>query len=44
MKAVLYYSLPPFNDIEFMGAVANARPSDTFSTKFGLNPDIIVVS
>lgn len=30
----LYYSLPPYNSMEFLGAVANARSSDTFSTGF----------
>jgi hypothetical protein len=30
----LYFSLPPYNDMQFLGAVANERSSDTFSTGF----------
>jgi hypothetical protein len=28
--AALYYSLPPYNHLEFIGAIANPRPSDIF--------------
>lgn len=53
--ASLYYSVPPFSDLQFLGAlrvphrilsflflgaIANARPSDIFHTGFGLKPDI----
>ncbi len=30
----LYFSLPPYNEMQYLGAVANERPSDTFSTGF----------
>ena len=36
----LYYSPPPYNDMQFMGAVYNNRPSDIFSTGFPLRPDV----
>eukprot|EP01017_Pseudomicrothorax_dubius_P016714 TRINITY_DN1891_c0_g2_i1.p1 TRINITY_DN1891_c0_g2~~TRINITY_DN1891_c0_g2_i1.p1 ORF type:complete len:187 (+),score=42.20 TRINITY_DN1891_c0_g2_i1:98-658(+) len=35
----LYYSIPPFENLEFIGAVGNLRPSDIFSTNFALNPN-----
>ena len=36
----LYFSVAPYTDLQFMGAVYNARPSDIFSTGFPLRPDI----
>jgi hypothetical protein len=36
--ASLYYSLPPFETLEFVGCVANQRPSDIFYTGWSLNP------
>ncbi|CAD8095726.1 unnamed protein product [Paramecium primaurelia] len=38
IAACLYYSYPPYSQLEFLGAIANARPSDIFSTSFSLNP------
>jgi hypothetical protein len=35
----LYYSLPPYNDMQYLGAVANAKSSDTFSTGFPFKPE-----
>ena len=34
----LFYSLPPYNDFEFLIAVANQRPSEIATTNFPLNP------
>ena len=36
----MYYSPPPYTALEFIGAVANTRPSDIFYPGFPLNPDI----
>jgi len=36
----LYYSIPPFENLQFIGAIANTRPSDIFTTGFALNPDV----
>ena len=42
--AGLYYSLPPhYNSIEFIGAIANERPSDIFHPGFALNPSVNVL-
>ncbi len=30
----LYLSIPPYNEMQYLGAVANERPSDNFSTGF----------
>jgi hypothetical protein len=38
--ASMYYSLPPFETLEFIGCVANARPSDIFYTGWSLNPSV----
>ena len=39
--AVLYYSSPPeYAGMQFIGAIANARPSDIFHTGWSLNPDV----
>jgi hypothetical protein len=35
----LYFSLPPYNNMQFLGAVANEKSSDTFSTGFPFKPD-----
>lgn len=36
--ACLYFSSPPYQNLTFLGAVANSRPSDLFPTNFALNP------
>ncbi len=37
----LYYSTPPsYNSLIFIGAIADARPSDIFHTGFSLNPNV----
>ena len=36
--ASMYYSLPPFETLEFIGCIANSRPSDIFYTGWSLNP------
>ena len=39
--AALYYSYPPLYDsLLFIGAIANARPSDIFHPGFALNPTV----
>ena len=39
--ASLSYSSPPdYSGITFIGAIANARPSDIFHTGWALNPDV----
>ena len=39
--AVLYYSSPPeYSGMQFIGAIANSRPSDIFHTGWSLNPDV----
>ena len=43
MGAALYYSTPPnYQNLIFIGAIANARPSDIFHPGFALNPDVNV--
>jgi hypothetical protein len=34
----LYYSIPPYTDLQYLGAVSNNRASDIFSTGFPLRP------
>jgi hypothetical protein len=34
----LYYSVPPYENVEYITAVANIRPTDITSTNFPLNP------
>lgn len=34
------YSAPPYEGIQFIGAVSNARPSDIFRTGFPVKPDV----
>ena len=37
----MYYSSPPaYDGMTFVGAIANARPSDIFHTGWSLNPSI----
>ncbi len=38
--AALYYSIPPFENLQFIGCVANFRPSDIFYTGWSLNPNV----
>ncbi|CAG9319970.1 unnamed protein product [Blepharisma stoltei] len=38
--AALSYSIPPFATIEFLGAIANERPSDIIHTAWSFNPSI----
>eukprot|EP00825_Cyclidium_porcatum_P030504 TRINITY_DN32321_c0_g1_i2.p1 TRINITY_DN32321_c0_g1~~TRINITY_DN32321_c0_g1_i2.p1 ORF type:complete len:300 (+),score=65.16 TRINITY_DN32321_c0_g1_i2:2-901(+) len=40
MGAALYFSAPPYQDLQFIGAVANSRPSDIFSTGWSVNPEV----
>ena len=43
--AALYYSTPPnYENLLFIGAIANARPSDIFHPGFALNPLVNVHS
>ena len=36
----LNYSLPPYSSLKYVGAVTNIRATDTFSTGWGINPEI----
>jgi len=38
--ASIYFSVPPFENLEFLGCVANLRPSDIFYTGWILNPQV----
>jgi len=38
--AALSYSKPPFQAIEFLGAIANERASDIFHTAWSFNPEL----
>ena len=40
VAACLYYSAPPYQNLEFLGAVANNRPSDIFTTGFPVKDDV----
>lgn len=40
MGAALYFTMPPYQNLQFIGAVANSRPSDIFSTGWSVNPDV----
>lgn len=44
MGASLYISKPPHENVEleFIGAVANSRPSDIFHTGWAINPSVNV--
>jgi hypothetical protein len=34
-----YFTLPPYTNLQYLGAVSNNRPSDIFSTGFPLRPE-----
>ena len=36
----LYYSLPPYDNLSFITAIANPRPADITNTGFQLNPEV----
>jgi hypothetical protein len=36
----LHYSLPPYSSMNYMGAITNGRPTDTFSTGWGIDQSI----
>lgn len=36
----LYFSLPPYNEMQYLGAVANQKSSDTFTTGFPFKPEL----
>jgi hypothetical protein len=36
--ASIYFSIPPFENLQFIGCVANLRPTDIFYTGWALNP------
>jgi hypothetical protein len=38
LLATLYFSTYPYQNLEFIGAIANERPSDIFHTGWSLNP------
>ena len=38
--ASLYCSTPPYEGLEFIGAIADERPSDIFHTGWSLNPSV----
>lgn len=38
--ASLYFSVPPYENLQFLGCVANLRPSDIFYTGWVLNPQV----
>ena len=43
--AALYFSCPPnYDSVTFIGAIANARPSDIFHPGFALNPNVNIHS
>jgi len=44
LAGALYYSPPPFEGLQFIGAIANTRPSDIFNTGFALNPHVNEIS
>lgn len=35
----LYFSLPPYNEMQYLGAIANEKPSDNFTTGFPFKPE-----
>ena len=41
--ASLYFSVPPYENLEFVGAIGNDRPSDIFHTGWSLNPMVNVL-
>jgi len=38
LGAALFFSVSPYESKEFIGCVANIRPSDTFYTGWNMNP------
>lgn len=38
--AALYFSIPPYETLQFIGVVANQRPTDVFYTGWSLNSDV----
>lgn len=40
----LHFSLPPYNEMQYLGAVANERSSDTFSTGFPFKAEFDAVN
>ena len=40
LTASLYYSIPPYEGLAFIGAIANERPSDIFHTGWALDPTV----
>lgn len=36
----LYFSVPPFENLQFLGCVANIRPTDIFYTGWTINPSV----
>lgn len=38
--ASIYFSIPPFENLQFIGCVANNRPSDIFYTGWTLNSSV----
>jgi hypothetical protein len=40
LVASLYFSVPPYENLEFVGAIGNDRPSDIFHTGWSLNPNV----
>ena len=38
--AALYFSVPPFETLQFIGCVCNIRPSDCFYTGWSLNANV----
>mmetsp|Transcript_4418 Transcript_4418/g.3658 ORF Transcript_4418/g.3658 Transcript_4418/m.3658 type:complete len:162 (+) Transcript_4418:177-662(+) len=40
LAGTLNYSIPPYENLQFLGAISNNRPSDIFNTGFSLNPSV----
>ena len=38
--AALYYAVYPYVDLQFIGAIANSRPSDIFRTGWSVKEDV----
>jgi hypothetical protein len=36
----LYFSAPPYTAMQYLGAIANEKPSDSFATGFPLKPEL----
>jgi hypothetical protein len=37
----MHYSIPPYNSMSYIGAISGGKPTDTFSTGWGMNPDVM---